>query len=699
MSAGARLLAVLLAGGPWAGCAHLGPQPDAEAVREALEAERCAAPDPPRGCPRETFEPRPYVSARAYLHTLRAQAAQRAGDAAGAVAALREALVYDPESAFLHTALADRLLRLGRVGDAEDELKRALQQDAAHAPALVLLARIQAARARPDEARAHLEAAIAAAPSLPEAYRERVRLELLSGDLAAASAAAGRLERQAARLSARPPAARGAEEADPLGEELVRAERLRQGASDAWLDVAREALRLRQDEQGQGALARALAADPSSADAWLLQAQAQEQRARFAEALAAAQRLLSLRPDAPEVVAVAARLSLEAGDPEAMTVHARRLLAMGSELETGAGEEGGPPAEVPEDPESAEGAERPQLRRELSALLLRAGVPLLGARRPGLALELFEGAARLVPGHPEPDFYRALALVQRGRVREGQGLLEEVALRLADAARSFPPLLAQEPRALSVDARVQSALARGRLGESAEALRRLRELFDEEPLDEGVALGMLEGYERAGQGAEALALLQARVASHPDVAGLLYALASAQDRAGRLAETKGILKVVLELSPAHSGALNHLGYLLVEEGGQGPLARAEPLLLRAVELRPDDGAVADSYGRCLFKLGKVAPALAELRRADKLAPGDPVVLSHLGDALEAAGLRAQAEETWRRALGRLLPPAARRRGKKLELLQDGEGDPDRQPERGDGEIRQHLEARLRAPKT
>lgn len=673
VSVGARLRGVLLAGGLAAACAHGGPQPDPELVREALEAERCAAPDPPRGCPRDTFEPLRYVSARAYLHTLRAQAALRAGDPAGAVAALREALVYDPESAFLHTGLADALLLLGRVGDAEDELKRALQLDAAHAPAHVLLARISAARAKPEEARGHLEAAMQAAPSRPEAFRERVRLELLGDDLQAARAAAGRLERQAALLSARPAGARSAEELDPLGEELVLAERLRQGASDAWLDVARAALRLGVEEQAQQALERALAANPASADGWLLQTQAWELRARFPEALAAALRLLSLRPEAPEVVGVAARISLEAGDLEAMVVHVRRLLAMGVELEPAGADAGEAPGES---------GDRLQARRDLAALLLRTGVPLLGARRPGLALELFEEAARLAPGHPEPDFYRALALVQRGRVREGQGLLEEVALRLADAEHGAPPLLAQEPRSLSVDARVQSALARGRLGEAAEALRRLRELFDEEPLDEGVALGLLEGHDRAGRGAEALALLEARAALHPDVAGLLYALAAAQDRAGRLAETKGVLTRVLELAPAHAGALNHLGYLLVEEGGQAALLRAKPLLLHAVQLRPDDGAVADSYGRCLFRLGKVAPALAELRRADRLAPGDPVLLSHLGDALEASGLGAEAAATYERALGRLAPAATRRRGRKLEVLPDGEGIPTASPSAG-----------------
>src|SRR5207248_4796771 len=98
-----------------------------------------------------------------------------------------------------------------------------------------------------------------------------------------------------------------------------------------------------------------------------------------------------------------------------------------------------------------------------------------------------------------------------------------------------------------------------------------------------------------------------------------------------------------------------------EEGSPADLREAETLLARAVELRPDDGAIADSYGFCLLRLGHDAEALVELRRADKLAPGDPVILSHLGDALLAAGKRAEALAAFRAALGRLQPAAASRR--------------------------------------
>src|SRR5437868_13124932 len=114
------------------------------------------------------------------------------------------------------------------------------------------------------------------------------------------------------------------------------------------------------------------------------------------------------------------------------------------------------------------------------------------------------------------------------------------------------------------------------------------------------------------------------------------------------------MRKVLALQPAHAGALNYIGYTLSEEGGAAALREAETLLQRAVELRPDDGAIADSYGYCLLKLGRGAQALEELKRADGLSPGDPVILCHIGDALLAAGRRDEALAGFRNALSHLL---------------------------------------------
>jgi len=190
----------------------------------------------------------------------------------------------------------------------------------------------------------------------------------------------------------------------------------------------------------------------------------------------------------------------------------------------------------------------------------------------------------------------------------------------------------------------------------------------------------------------ALALLEEAARKNPGTPALLFARASALDREGRVPDALAAMRKVLAAAPAHAGALNYVGYAMTEQGGD--LREAEGLLRRAVELRPDDGAIADSLGFCLLKEGRVEAALDELRRADRLAPEDPVILGHLGDALLAAGRRDDAADTFRRALSHLVrAPRAGRRGR----LPEAAGDPGaRSAEPGDARVRAELEGKLRS---
>src|SRR5205823_9410449 len=179
-----------------------------------------------------------------------------------------------------------------------------------------------------------------------------------------------------------------------------------------------------------------------------------------------------------------------------------------------------------------------------------------------------------------------------------------------------PSFLAGEPASLMADARTQAALSRSRVGEIAEGARRMKALFAERPRDEAVGLGLIEALEREGHLSEAVSILAAAARAQPRSEGILFALGSAQDRGGKQQAALGTMRKVLTLSPHHPGALNYVGYSLVEKGES--LEEAESLLADAVEQRPDDGAVADSYGTCLLRRGKIPAALAELSRAQNL---------------------------------------------------------------------------------
>ena len=89
------------------------------------------------------------------------------------------------------------------------------------------------------------------------------------------------------------------------------------------------------------------------------------------------------------------------------------------------------------------------------------------------------------------------------------------------------------------------------------------------------------------------------------------------------------------------------------------LARARQMLERAVELRPQDGNIADSLGWALFRLGDLPGALEWLEKAVELEPRNSTINDHLGDAYWAAGRDAEARFQWRRALD-MDPDAAER---------------------------------------
>lgn len=143
----------------------------------------------------------------------------------------------------------------------------------------------------------------------------------------------------------------------------------------------------------------------------------------------------------------------------------------------------------------------------------------------------------------------------------------------------------------------------------------------------------------------------------------------------------------LELRPGHPQVLNYLGYSLVERGEK--LEEALSMIEEAVAGEPDSGAIVDSLGWVLFRLGRYDEAVVHLERAAALEPVDPVINDHLGDAYWAVGRLREADFQWRRALsfGPEEDEAARIR-RKIELGLDAvlveEGSPPLSPADGGG---------------
>ena len=332
----------------------------------------------------------------------------------------------------------------------------------------------------------------------------------------------------------------------------------------------------------------------------------------------------------------------------------------------------------------------PTLRLALLAasILHRAGRPAdaarlldqIGESHDELALAALEPArsqalsARGIatPAEGIAEAYVALAAALRGQgLEEMSAVLARLALRVRPGFAPALLLLAdqmieaeQYPAALDALAAIPAAdplagaaaLRRAglldRLDRLPEAEALLRDLIAALPHlpQPRMRLGdILRRRERFAEAAAAYDQAIARIATpRAQDWPLFYARGIARERSGDWPGAEADLLRALELAPEQPYVLNYLGYTWADMGLH--LARARQMLERAVELRPQDGNIADSLGWALFRLGDLPGALEWLEKAVELEPRNSTINDHLGDAYWAAGREAEALFQWRRAL-------------------------------------------------
>jgi Flp pilus assembly protein TadD len=129
---------------------------------------------------------------------------------------------------------------------------------------------------------------------------------------------------------------------------------------------------------------------------------------------------------------------------------------------------------------------------------------------------------------------------------------------------------------------------------------------------------------------------------------LLYARGVAHERAHQWPKAEADFKRALELSPDQPTVLNYLGYSWADQGTN--LAEARQMIDKALQQRPDDGAIIDSLGWVTLRQGDSQGAVKLLERAVEMEPEDATINGHLGDAYWAVGRKLEAMFQWRRAL-------------------------------------------------
>lgn len=588
-----RSLPLLLAWGlPLGAWAHPLPAPDAEAIREAVR------PGPGSGA---------YVSSRAYAHYLAARLAEERGDLQRALEEMRLASIFDDRSADLRVAVAWLYARTESLEKAVAELQRALRIDPDHAGAHLLLGKIRAAQHRRAEAAASLERAIERNPSDPEAWLVLTRLHADFGDWKAA-------EEVASRYEAAVP-----------------------GDAAPWRLLARTAWEREEKAAAVRYLRRAVDRDREDAASRLHLALVEEREGNEERAAALYEEVLRLDPTVPQALLGAGRCALRRNAIAEARAYFTQLLGT---------------------------------TREPVASALQVAAAWREAWLPEEALATLDQALLADGEDPRLHFTRGLVLASLGRYGEAATAFARVTaaagpLHAASRAYLADSLSLQGRHEQAIEA-IQGALRLARPGgEEAEEVYRLVPAVYRRAGRSAAALALLEAEARRaesrllavamgevladlGRFAQAEALLSSHLVRSPGDVRLLFALASVRERAEDYEGAVGLVQALLDGDPDNALALNFVGYVWTAQGVHLDEARA--LLLRAVQLEPDNPHILDSIGWCEVRRGNLRAGIAHLERALRMLPLEPVVLHHLAWAHRRLGDEAKASELWRRAL-------------------------------------------------
>lgn len=140
---------------------------------------------------------------------------------------------------------------------------------------------------------------------------------------------------------------------------------------------------------------------------------------------------------------------------------------------------------------------------------------------------------------------------------------------------------------------------------------------------------------------ESFDLLSAELKEVPGNRDVLYARALVAERLDKLDVLESDLLTILKANPDDVGALNALGYTLVDRTKR--YDEAEKYLKQALALQPDEAVIIDSYGWLLYKLGRHQQALEYLKKA-YARQAENEIAAHIVEVLWAMGRVAEAKD-------------------------------------------------------
>jgi tetratricopeptide (TPR) repeat protein len=181
-----------------------------------------------------------------------------------------------------------------------------------------------------------------------------------------------------------------------------------------------------------------------------------------------------------------------------------------------------------------------------------------------------------------------------------------------------------------------------------EGIKKLSELADiiKDNIDINMMLATL--YEEKDDYKRGIDVLEKALTNNPKNVELLYQTGVLYEKIGDTERALKYMEDVLEVDPEHANALNFIGYSWADK--EINLDKAEEMIKKALEKKPDDGYIIDSLGWVYFKRGEYEKALIEIDKAYQKLPNDPTIAEHLGDVYAILKNYAKAKEHYERSI-------------------------------------------------
>ncbi|MEP6898422.1 MAG: tetratricopeptide repeat protein [Rhodanobacter sp.] len=225
------------------------------------------------------------------------------------------------------------------------------------------------------------------------------------------------------------------------------------------------------------------------------------------------------------------------------------------------------------------------------------------------------------------------------------GQLAEMQHRDAEALSWYGQVGDDDAHAFDADLRSAVLLqAQGKSAEAHQLLEQMQMDYLEQPAQLHQAYEVdAELYMRDLDYTRAEAAFSRALQVTPDDPGLLYGRGLAYAEGNRIDQAVKDFQLLLKIKPNDIDASNALGFTLADANRDLP--EAERLISSARTAKPDDPAIADSWGWLQYRLGHLDQAAQTLQGA-WLARKDADVGVHLGEVLFKQGHRQDAQRVF-----------------------------------------------------